>query len=201
MFALNRTEHSGASQCRSRRELATRRRDRPVRQPFAGEAALTRSRRYWLLLEPHRTRKAAPAGMLILRQDGKPVRVEVPVTDALLGEVQRLIRDVRVARKKGVLPRVCGCQVCSRLRCDEVTASVTERKDVTMIWGVGRVFGAALEAAGSPAASAMRRTRRQTSAGSSRAPVPVAKSTRPGRGAPGSPGRAGTAARSLRLAR
>jgi predicted RecB family nuclease len=103
---------------------------------------------YWILLDPHRTRRIAPAGVLILRREGKPVRVDVPITQALLTEVKQLIAHVRAARKHGVLPRACGCQVCSRLRRDEVTASVTERKDVTMIWGVGRVFAAALEAAG-----------------------------------------------------
>jgi predicted RecB family nuclease len=103
---------------------------------------------YWLLLQPYRTHQAPPAGVLILRRDGVPVRVEVPVTDALLGEVRQMIGEVRSARKNGVRPRVCGCLVCSRARRDEVIASVTEHKDVTMILGVGRVYGAALEAAG-----------------------------------------------------
>jgi predicted RecB family nuclease len=103
---------------------------------------------YWLLLEPHRTRPAEPKGIMILRQDGKPVRIDVPITKALLAEVRRLITDVREARKHGVIPRICGCQVCSRLRRDEVVASVTERKDLTMIWGIARVFARALEAAG-----------------------------------------------------
>lgn len=103
---------------------------------------------YWLLLQPHRTRQGPAAGVLILRRDGRPVRVEVPVTDALLGEVRQMIGEVRSARKSGVRPRVCGCLVCSGARRDEVIASVTERKDVSMILGVGRVYGAALEAAG-----------------------------------------------------
>lgn len=103
---------------------------------------------YWLLLEPHRTRQVTPAGVLILRQDGRPVRVQVPVTEPLLAEVRQLIRAVRAAGRKGVTPRVCGCQVCSVARRDQVLASVTERKDVTMIWGVGRIYAAALEAAG-----------------------------------------------------
>jgi hypothetical protein len=103
---------------------------------------------HWLLLQPHRTRPAAPAGVLILRRDGKPVRVGVPITDTLLATVQRMISEVRSARKNGVTPRVCGCPVCSRARRDEVIQSVTERKDVSMILGIGRVYGAALEAAG-----------------------------------------------------
>ena len=35
---------------------------------------------YWLLLQPYRTRQAPAAGVLILRRDGRPMRVEVPVT-------------------------------------------------------------------------------------------------------------------------
>jgi len=105
---------------------------------------------YWLLLQPHRTRPVPPAGVLILRRDGKPVRVDVPVTSALLDEVRQMIGQVRSARKNGVLPRVCGCPVCSSARRDEVIQSVTERKDVSMILGVGRVYSTALEAAGYP---------------------------------------------------
>lgn len=103
---------------------------------------------YWLLLAPHRTSEIAPSGVVILRREGRPARVEVPITGELLGEVQKLIIDVRRARKRGVVPRVCGCQVCSRVRRDDVLASVTARKDVTMIWGVGRVYAAALAAVG-----------------------------------------------------
>jgi len=103
---------------------------------------------YWLPLQPYRTRQAPAAGVLILRRGGRPVRVDVPVTSALLNEVRQMIGEVRSARKNGVIPRVCGCLVCSRARRDEVIQSVTERKDVPMILGVGRVYSAALEAAG-----------------------------------------------------
>jgi predicted RecB family nuclease len=103
---------------------------------------------YWLLLEPVRTRKVAPAGVLILRKDGRPERVWVDLTDVVLKEARRIIREIRDARKHGVRPRVCGCHVCSRVRRDEVIASVTTSKDVTMIWGIGRVYARALEAAG-----------------------------------------------------
>lgn len=103
---------------------------------------------YWLLLQPHRTRPANPTGVLILRRDGKPLRVEVPITGTLLDEVQRVIGEIRSARKNGVTPRACGCLVCSRARRAEVIQSITGRKDVSMILGVGRGYGAALEAAG-----------------------------------------------------
>jgi predicted RecB family nuclease len=103
---------------------------------------------YWLLLEPHRTRPACPAGVLILRRDGKPFRVDVPITATMLATVKQMIGEVRSVRKNGVNPRVCGCAVCSKARRDDVIQSVTERGDVSMILGVGRVYSAALEAAG-----------------------------------------------------
>lgn len=103
---------------------------------------------YWLLLQPHRTRPADPAGVLILRRDGQPARTDIPLTPVLLDEVREMIGQVRAARKTGVTPRVCGCPVCSRVRHEEVIRSVTERKDVSMLLGVGPVYGTALEAAG-----------------------------------------------------
>ncbi len=104
---------------------------------------------YWLLLEPQRTRRRVkPAGVLILRRDGQPFRVDVPITDAMLGMVREMIGEVRAARRNGVTPRVCGCVVCTRARRDEVIQSVTERKDVSMILGVGPVYSAALEKIG-----------------------------------------------------
>jgi predicted RecB family nuclease len=74
--------------------------------------------------------------------------VDVPITAAMLATVKRMIGEVRSVRKNGVRPRVCGCAVCSKARHDEVIQSVTERGDVSMILGVGRVYGTALEAAG-----------------------------------------------------
>jgi hypothetical protein len=61
---------------------------------------------YWLLLEPHRTRPAPPAGVLILRRDGKPTRVDTPLTSKLLDEARQIVSEIRTARKKGVTPRV-----------------------------------------------------------------------------------------------
>jgi predicted RecB family nuclease len=103
---------------------------------------------YWQLLEPVRTRKVPPAGVMILRKEGRPERVRVDLTDAVLNEARSIISAIRQARRRGVRPRVCGCHVCSRVRRDEVISSVTSSKDVTMIWGVGRVYARALEDAG-----------------------------------------------------
>lgn len=103
---------------------------------------------YWLLLEPYRTRQAEPAGVLILRRDGRPFRIDVPVTADLLATAKKLISEIRAARRTGVTPRVCGCTVCAKARRDEVVEWVTEYRHVSMIFGVGPVYGDALEAAG-----------------------------------------------------
>jgi hypothetical protein len=87
---------------------------------------------------------------MLLAGDSRPVRIDILVTAALLDEAQAMIGDVRAARRYGVTPRVCGCPVCSSARRDEVIGSVTGRKDVSMIHGVGRAYATALEAAGYP---------------------------------------------------
>jgi CRISPR/Cas system-associated exonuclease Cas4 (RecB family) len=72
---------------------------------------------YWLLLAPYRTQvDATPRGLLILREDGRASLAEVLISPDRLEEVRRLVRAVRDARRKGVQPRVCGCQVCSVAR-------------------------------------------------------------------------------------
>jgi predicted RecB family nuclease len=104
---------------------------------------------YWLLLEPHRTRDdVEPEGRLILRRDGRPVPVSVPITADRLDRVRLLLDRIRDARRHGVLPRVCGCRVCATLRRDEVLASVTRRKDLSMIHGVGYVYSDVLQSFG-----------------------------------------------------
>jgi predicted RecB family nuclease len=103
---------------------------------------------YWLLLEPHRTLTASPRGVLILRRDGVPYRVDVPITETMLSTVKQLIREVRDARRNGVAPRVCGCVVCSGTRRDDVIRSVTSVRDTSMVLGVGPVYRNALVAAG-----------------------------------------------------
>lgn len=103
---------------------------------------------YWLLLEPYRKQQAEPAGVLILRREGKPFRVDVPITAEMIATVRNLVSEIRQARRTGVTPRVCGCTVCASARRDEVVEWVTEHKHVSMLFGVGPVYGDALEAAG-----------------------------------------------------
>lgn len=103
---------------------------------------------YWLVLEPSRTRKTEPRGLLFLRRDGDFEEVEVPIPAHRFDEVRRLLGEIRTARRDGVRPRICGCHVCSVVKRDEVLEAVRQREDLTMIHGIGRVYGPALEAMG-----------------------------------------------------
>jgi predicted RecB family nuclease len=104
---------------------------------------------YWLLLEPYRTvRNGTPRGLLVLRRDGRPHVVEVPVSQHRLDEVMRLVAEIRTARRRGVHPRVCGCHVCSVTRRQQVRDTVQANRDLTMIFGIGPGYAAMLEAAG-----------------------------------------------------
>jgi predicted RecB family nuclease len=107
-----------------------------------------RSRVSLALTAPHRTREVDPSGSLMLRRNGGHERVEVEISRERLRQVRKLILDVRKARTNGVRPRICGCHVCSSVRGDEV-ARITERnKDLTLLFGIGRVYAAILEKAG-----------------------------------------------------
>lgn len=104
---------------------------------------------YWMLLEPYRTRRIRDRrGVLILRRNGIPERVEVPLLPHRFDEVRKLLQEVRFARKYGVRPRICGCAVCSGIRREEVHAAVRARKDLTLIFGIGREYAPALEELG-----------------------------------------------------
>lgn len=104
---------------------------------------------YWLLLQPYRTRRVSkPLGYLILRHDGIAEEVEVPIRRHRIDKVRGLLADVRRARRLGVQPRVCGCNVCSRVKRDDVLASAREREDLTLIYGIGRNYAPALEQQG-----------------------------------------------------
>jgi predicted RecB family nuclease len=104
---------------------------------------------YWLLLEPTRTRRnTSPRGILLLRENGKPVEVDVQIGDHRFAQLDSLIADVRSARRDGVAPRVCSCRVCSSTQQAEVLAFTRAREDVTLLFGVGRAFAAALESIG-----------------------------------------------------
>ncbi len=104
---------------------------------------------YWLLLSPRRTRGVRdPRGIVVLRRDGEPYPVEVVLTPHRFAQVRRLVSEVRQARDTPVQPRFCGCHVCSNVRRDEVRASATERRHVSLLFGVGREYERALASAG-----------------------------------------------------
>lgn len=106
---------------------------------------------YWLLLEPYRrVAVSEPRGYLILRRDGVAERVEVPIRPHRFEEVRRFVQEVRDARRRGVRPRMCGCIVCSQLRREEVLRVTWRRRDLSLIFGIGRVYAPALEALGVP---------------------------------------------------
>lgn len=106
---------------------------------------------YWMLLAPYRSREHdQPRGWLRLRRDGEPYWEEVPIRPHRFEEVRRLLGLVRSARRYGVQPRICKCQVCSHVKRDDVYRATGERKDLTLIWGIGRHYAAALEEAGIP---------------------------------------------------
>jgi predicted RecB family nuclease len=104
---------------------------------------------YWLLLAPYRTSAdAVPQGQLVLRREGKPITVTVPISETNLATVASLVEEVRRARIDGVEPRVCRCYVCTELRSDHVMASVQRQHDLTMIFGIGDDYRRALYALG-----------------------------------------------------
>lgn len=100
---------------------------------------------YWMLLEPYRTKKSPPRGYLLLRHNGEPKEVEIELRPAHFEKVQRLFREIHNARENGVRPRVCGCPVCSGPMVDEIQYFTRARKDLTLIWGIGRIYAQCLE--------------------------------------------------------
>jgi len=103
---------------------------------------------YWLLLEPHRTKQSPPHGILLLRRDGEPEEVDVELRPSHFQKVNQLLSQIRIAREKGVQPRVCGCPVCTGLKAEEVRLSTLSRKDLTLIRGIGRSYANSLEESG-----------------------------------------------------
>lgn len=100
---------------------------------------------YWLVLDPHRTRDVEPRGWVVLRRDGQPYEVEVPITEALLAEVRVLIAEVRSCRRHGIKPRVCSCAACRGPLREAIEQATRDGCDLTRIWGIGRKFAALLE--------------------------------------------------------
>jgi len=103
---------------------------------------------YWLLLAPQRTRQDEPRGIVVLRRDGLPVSVEVKIGPHRIKRVLQLLDEVRAARETRVTPRICGCNVCAKVRKQEVRSYAAERRDVTMLLGISRSSAEAFDAAG-----------------------------------------------------
>ena len=101
---------------------------------------------YWSLLAPRRTRFPSPEGVLVLRDGVEAREVRVGLTRADFDELNRLIAAVRRARAEGVEPRVCNCYVCSQR--PEVLAFNANRADLSMVFGISRIYSTALAAMG-----------------------------------------------------
>ena len=103
---------------------------------------------YWLLLTPQRTLEDEPRGIVVLRREGMPVSVDVIIAPNRIKRVVELLAKVRAARKERVAPRICGCNVCTKVRREEVRPYAAEHKDLTMLAGIARSVAEALEAVG-----------------------------------------------------
>jgi predicted RecB family nuclease len=103
---------------------------------------------YWLLQEPFRTRDISPLGYLLLRGDSSAKQVEIELHSHRFKQVQELIQQIRKARAQGVRPRICGCTVCNGVMRDKVDRATRRKKDLTLIWGIGRFHANHLEEIG-----------------------------------------------------
>jgi len=103
---------------------------------------------YWMLLDPYRTKNVSPVGRLILRRDGVGEPVDIEIRPNRFEQVHGLLRDIREARVRGVLPRICGCTVCSGAMRGEIDRATAAKKDLTRLWGIGRFFARHLEEIG-----------------------------------------------------
>lgn len=103
---------------------------------------------YWLLLAPLRRRAVKPQGVLFLRHDGRVVRMKIEIRESDLATVAQLLEEVRTARKNGVRPRACDCDVCTTVAEEEVEIATTRNADLTLLHGLGRFKASALERSG-----------------------------------------------------
>jgi predicted RecB family nuclease len=103
---------------------------------------------YWMLLDPYRTKTASPRGFLLLRRDGVDVTVEVELRPHRFEQVRALLQDIREARRIGVPARICECTMCNGVMRDAILRVTRDRKDLTLIWDVGRVRARHLEMIG-----------------------------------------------------
>lgn len=99
---------------------------------------------YWMLLQPYRTNdNADPYGLLYLPRGDSFEAVKVELRESDFQRVRDLVEAVRAARRDGVQPRQCTCEVCaSRLE----VADVRSRADSpSLLFGVGWKRADALE--------------------------------------------------------
>ena len=92
---------------------------------------------YWLLFEPLRTRNTSQRqGVLIVPgADGRERRTLLNLKENHFKRVQDLLSDIRIARRDGVEPTVCNCDVCFDR--PEVAECVEQQEGVTLIWDIG----------------------------------------------------------------
>lgn len=110
---------------------------------------------YWMLLEPLRTKRTTPKGVLILRDSDKPREVVVEIPSNRFDEVHHLLGEIREERRRRARPRVCKCFVCTNLMRDVVEEATAENKDLTLIFNVGHRLARALELMGIPNCEAL----------------------------------------------
>lgn len=107
---------------------------------------------YWLLLDPHRTRKSQPRGVLILGSTTADEReVEVEIQEPIFKQLHQIVRDIRQARQQGrtfygIQPEICGCEVC--VTRPEIGRAVTSRRGTSLIYGVASSRAKVLAALG-----------------------------------------------------
>ena len=86
---------------------------------------------------------------MILRRDDKATApVEVVIRPERFEQVERLVEDIRKARRKGVKPRVCSCAACSGPLRKSIDLHTLRGKDLTRLFDVSRSRAEALEAVG-----------------------------------------------------
>src|SRR3989338_9600740 len=105
---------------------------------------------YWMLLSPYRTKKkATPKGYVELKSgDVETVTEEVILTQEIFDNLEDPLGRIREAMVKGVEPSVCSCYVCKTFTSDEDKKALRDRKDLTLIKGIGLPYKEALEKIG-----------------------------------------------------
>lgn len=105
---------------------------------------------YWMLLSPYRTKKkAVPKGYVELKSgDNETMTEEVILTKDVFDKLENILGRIRKAMVKGVEPSVCSCYVCKTFTSDEDKKALRNRKDLTLIKGIGLPYKEILEKIG-----------------------------------------------------